>query len=437
MMLLGSLAKATGGWVSDESAERVVDSATIDSRSTSRGSLFFALRGSNTDGHNFVDRVLENGGMAVVSSGERREGIILVQSVEEALLDAARWRRGSIGSRVIAITGSCGKTTTRRLLAAALECRYSVYCTKGNLNNHLGMPLTILNTPEEDPDVIILEIGMNHAGELLMLGEIASPTDCLVTNIGRAHMEFFDSIDDIARAKAELIRTTSPGGICVIPADEPILTAAAHDRGLQVRYFGDGGDAWFEEDSGTFTACPWRRELKLQLEGHHNMMNALSAILMADSCNVESECSMKAVERVTPLGGRGRIVRAGSITVLDESYNANPDSTAACLDVLQDMSGSRGVVLGDMRELGDSAPDFHREILRKADGIGLDFIIITGEMYASVIESVVRTEVHKAVDWQDALRILRGIEPSDCTVLVKGSNSLKLGELVRSLEEGI
>jgi len=437
MMRLGDIALAVSGWVAPESADRVVTSAVIDSRDSGRDCLFFALAGRSTDGHQYIDSVLENNGMAVVSRGNKREGIILVESVEKALLDAAQWRRGNIESRVIAITGSSGKTTTRLFLAAALECNYTVYSTRRNLNNHLGMPLTILNVPEKDPDIIILELGMNHAGELTLLGEIASPTDCLVTNIGHAHMEFFNTIDDIARAKAELVRTTDPGGMCVIPVDEEILKSTAHDTGLNVRYFGDGGDAWFEEEDGRYIIYPWKKELRLQFEGSHNMMNAVSAVLMADALNVPPERTISAIAAVTPFKGRGRILKVGRITILDESYNANPDSTGACLDVLAGIEGSRGAVLGDMRELGRNAPDFHREILQKADGIGLDFMILTGELYDSVKSTAVRTQIFVAEDWKEALRILRDVALSECTVLVKGSNSLKLSELIRFMEEGI
>ncbi|MCK5117157.1 MAG: UDP-N-acetylmuramoyl-tripeptide--D-alanyl-D-alanine ligase [Candidatus Aegiribacteria sp.] len=437
MMRLGDIALACGGWIAPESAGRVVTSAVIDSRDAAMDCLFFALAGGSTDGHQYVDNVLQDNGMAVVSRGSKRCGIILVESVEQALLDAAQWRRSNIGSRVIGITGSSGKTTTRLFLTAVLECSYSVYSTSRNLNNHLGMPLTILNAPEEDPDIIILELGMNHAGELLLLGEVASPTDCLVTNIGHAHMEFFNTIDDIARAKAELIRTTAPGGLCVIPVDEDILKSTAQIAELNIRYFGDGGDAWFEEEDGTSIIYPYKKELRLQFDGSHNKMNAVSAVLMAVALNVPIERAITAIAAVSPAKGRGRTVRVSGITILDESYNANPDSTRACLAVLQGIKGSRGAVLGDMRELGKNASIFHREILLKADSIGLDFLILTGELYDSVKAAAVRTRIFMAEDWKEALRILRETASSECTVLVKGSNSLQLGELVRSMEEGI
>ncbi|MBN2587213.1 MAG: UDP-N-acetylmuramoyl-tripeptide--D-alanyl-D-alanine ligase [Candidatus Fermentibacteraceae bacterium] len=437
MITLGDIAGASGGWVSPVSAARSVSDCVIDSRMAGEGSLFFALKGAHADGHDYVEDVLRRNGMAVVSRGGEREGTVVVRSVENALLDAAGWRRSTIGCRVLAVTGSSGKTTTRRLLTAALECRFRVYGTPGNLNNHLGLPLVILNAPEKDPDVMVLEMGMNHPGELLVLGRAARPTDCLITSIGRAHMEFFGSLDEVAGAKSELISSTEPEGYCVIPAGQGILERAAMRRGLRTRFFGEGGDAWIEiGDDGVCTLHPWMVPVKLSLRGRHNCVNAAAAALMASLLGVPPEASAAAMSLVQPSGGRGRIVRTGGLVIMDESYNANPDSTLACLDVLDRTSGRKAAVLGDMRELGEKGPEFHREILRKADALGLELLILTGSIYGSVAEEVRGTEVLVATDWKEALILLRERLRGQCTVLVKGSNSLRLGELVRSLEEG-
>lgn len=434
-MRVSDIAYATGGWASQETSFRMVDRVVIDSRQSGDASLFFALKGERTDGHLYVDEVLENGGYAVVSRGQERNGVILVDNVEQALMDAAKWRREQFSSRVVAITGSCGKTTTRQLLSAALQTHLNVYSTSGNLNNQLGLPLTILNVPESDPDVIVLEMGMNHAGELALLGNISSPTDCLITNIGLAHLEFFNSLEAIARAKAELIRTTAHEGICVIPTGEIVLRDAALERKLNIRYFGTGGDAWFTKEGGSYVLQPWNEPLNLQFEGDHNVSNATAAVLMAETFDVSPLTAARAMEDVIPASGRGRIVEAGEITILDESYNANPDSTLACLNVLGRMKGDRAAVLGDMRELGETAPELHRGILEKADSLKLKFLILTGEIYYSVIDTVVNTEVFFAADWQEALEMLQGSVTSGCTVLVKGSNSISLGKLVQAIEE--
>ncbi len=488
MMRLGDVARATGGWVSPESAQRVVADCVIDSRKAGKGSLFFALEGIHTDGHAFVDDVLRKDGMAVVSRGERRRDTVVVQSVEKALLDAAEWKRGTIGSKVVAITGSSGKTTTRRLLIAALECRYTVYGTTGNLNNHIGLPLVLLNAPEKDADLMVLEMGMNHAGELLVLGGVSRPHHCLITNIGRAHMEFFTSVDGVARAKAEVIRTTAPGGFCVIPEGEDILSRTAEERGLDISSFGPGGDVWLDiDDCGSCVLEPWNIGMRLALSGRHNCVNAMVAVLMAHRLGVKPEDAVRALtidateaaplrpheidlvveraagspmfvgelaaalmgqrlgvnpedavramEGLSPSGGRGRILRTDGLVILDESYNANPDSTLVCLDVLGTAEGNRAAVLGDMYELGERAPEYHREVLMRAEEIGLDLLILTGSIYASQLEKTGLTGAVTAADWREALTALRERAPRPCTVLVKGSNAMELGRLVRALEE--
>lgn len=437
MMNLGEISAATGGVLDPADASRPVYRCVIDSREASEGSLFFALRGSNVDGHDFVDQVISTGGMAVIERGPGIRGTVLVKSVEKALLDAAAWRRNGMDCRVVGITGSSGKTTTRRLLTAALEIRFRVYGTSGNLNNHIGLPLVILNAPEETPEVMVIEAGMNHPGELTVLGGVASPTDCLVTSIGRAHMEFFASVEDVARAKAELILSTRPGGTCVVPCGQDILTAAAASRNLTLATVGRDRDAWAEKGTeGDYSLQPWGIRMELQLQGLHNMTNAASAALMASLLGVPPEDSIAAMASVRPAAGRGRRVAAAGLVIMDESYNANPDSTLACLRVLESVPGTRAAVLGDMRELGPSAPEYHREILRKADSMDLDFLVLTGPIYSSVVREVRRVEVFTAADWREALGILRQRVRPATTLLVKGSNSLRLGELVRSLEEG-
>ena len=437
MIRISDIARAAGGWISPETSFGSIENVVIDSRVSGKSSLFFALEGEKTDGHLYVDEVIENGGYAVVSRGLKRNGIILVDNVEQALLDAAKWRRRQFDSRVIAITGSSGKTTTRQLLTSALRTSYDVFSTSGNLNNQLGLPITILNVPDPPPSIIILEMGMNHAGELALLGSIALPTDCLITNVGLAHLEYFPSREGIAKAKAELIQATDPGGTCVIPVGEPILKKAALDRRLDIKFFGENGDAWYKnDDDGSYRMYPWGIKLDLQFEGDHNASNAVSAVLMAEVIGVSPQAAITGMENVSPDAGRGKIVEAGDVTILDESYNANPDSTRACLKVLGSITGDRAAVLGDMRELGERAQELHRQVLETADSLGLKFLILTGDLYNSVKNTVVHTDVFCAEDWFEALSILRQIVTPGSTVLVKGSNSVRLSELVRLMEEG-
>lgn len=433
-MRLGELALAMGGSPPGDSAGSPVGRVVTDSRQAGPGDLFFALPGERTDGHLFVGDVLRAGGRAVVSGGLPGEGVIVVESVEDALVAAAAWRREHLSSTVIGLSGSSGKTTTRMLLCVALQGSHDVYGTSGNHNNRIGLPLTILNIPEPEPDIVVLEMGMNHAGELAELCRIARPDHCLITNIGTAHMEFFCAREGIAEAKAELLTGTAPGGFCVIPVGEPILAERARQARLDIRTAGPGGDAWAEPTRAGCVLMPWSVRLDLSLRGKHHCANAAATMLMAEHLGASVADAARAMEQVQPMRGRGRVVRAEGLVILDESYNANPDSTAACLDALGEAAGPRGAVLGDMRELGPCAADYHRAVLDRVEGLGLEFLIVVGEIYASVLEARRCTRTFSAKDWEQALGCLRAEARPGCTVLVKGSNSLHLGELVRRME---
>lgn len=403
---------------------------TIDSREARQGSLFFALSGRNTDGHRFVADVLGDGGAAVVSRDGFTGPILEVDSVEEALLEAGSWARESMEFPVVAVTGSSGKTTTRKMIAAALSREYVTWETQGNLNNHLGLPLTLLNTPEKT-EFLVLEMGMNHPGEILRLGWAARPLHAVVTNVGRAHMEFFHSIEDVARAKSELLQTTAPGGIALIPAGEEILAGAAMERELEIVTHGEGGDCWLENGK----AMPWGIDLKLKYMGEHNMANALCAIAFADHMGVEPADAAEALALISPSPGRGENLHIDDRTIIDESYNANPDSTAACLRaVSSSLPEPRLALLGDMLEQGGRADEFHRDVLMLAEELGFSIKILVGNHYKTAARELEAKGCINAADWKDALEILRRTALPGSSVLVKGSNSVGLSKLVEILK---
>ncbi len=435
MMLIRDLVRAVDGWVDESCLDLEVSNTVIDSRSVSAGSLFFALKGENTNGHLFVDDVVANGGLAVVSEGKKKKGIVLVEDVKDALLRAASWNRSRFSFPLIGITGSSGKTTTRELLAGALREKYSVYCTSGNLNNDLGVPLTLLNIPEPPPDIVVLEMGMNHPGELALLGEIASPTACLVTNIGTAHIEYFESRDGIARAKAELIEKTAAGGFCVIPKGEQILCDAAEVREMQTAFSGIGGDLWVSDNNGEHTLQPSGERVDLHFCGGHNYENAVSALLMSKNFGLSRAASIYGIQKVRPMEGRGRVIDCGRFKVIDESYNANPESTIACLNTLVSMKGRSVAVLGDMLELGSRAEDLHSKVLDYARELDIELLILTGDIYRSVVNKVQTKNICYAADWMEAEELLQENCPSGSIVLIKGSRAIALDSLVRALSK--
>ncbi len=414
--------------------EYMFSHAVIDSRNAGPSSLFFALPGINTDGHSFVADVLGAGGAAVVSRDGFTGSILEVDSVEEALMEAGAWARDCIKYPVVGVTGSSGKTTTRIMLNAALSTKYKSWQTKGNLNNHLGLPLTLLNTPSS-VEILVLEMGMNHAGELSRLGWAARPNLSLITNIGTAHIENFGTREKIIEAKAELLHCTEKGGIAVIPAGEEILLREAELRGLEIITHGTGGDFWLENGR----AMPWGIDLVLEHAGEHNMQNAVAAMAAAQRLGIDPVDSAAAISLLNPVKGRGSVFMSQGITVIDESYNANPQSTVACLKSAIQMHEKPVIaVLGDMLELGDHSLSGHKEVLQAVEDLGIDRVILVGRMYREASKHHSGIEKSLAVDWEEALSLVReSVEPGS-SLLVKGSNSIRLGLLVRELEkEGI
>lgn len=406
------------------------DRAVVDSRDVKPGTLFFALAGSRTDGHRFVASVLGEGGAAVVSRDGFTGPVLEVDSVEEALLEAGAWARDAMEFPVAAVTGSNGKTTTRRMIATALRCLYRTSETRGNLNNHLGLPLTLLNAPA-DTEFLVLEAGMNHSGELLRLGWAARPNHAVVTCIGRAHMEFFDSLDAVSEAKAELLRTTEKGGTALIPAGNGILAATAEECGLDTATHGPGGDFWLEGR----TAMPWRVELDLRFRGEYNYRNALCAMAFAERLGIDPEESASALALLEPASGRGRMIRVQSRVIFDESYNANPDSTSECLRSVSVSDPPRIAVLGDMLEQGERTQEYHREVLLLAHELGFQTKITVGKHYRAACEETGTPGCIPVDDGDEALAILRKIAPEGAAILVKGSNSVGLKALVEKLEK--
>lgn len=434
--LLSYIASATGGTL--EGPDAMADGACVDSRLASSGMLFFAMPGVRTDGHAFVPEVLALGASAVVSSGPALSGTIRVRSVPDALLAAGSAVRSTLEGRVIAVTGSSGKTTTRELLSLALSPAYKTDSSRGNLNNRIGLPLSILNL-DRDAGACILELGMNHAGEILELGSVARPDASVITNVGTAHIEFFDGHDSLAAAKAELLDTTARGGICVIPAGEPVLLEAARRNSLDCTTVGPEGDFRLVTDDSGARIEPLGVRVILSASGSHLLEDAALAIVAAMRLGVDPRDAAQAVESFAGLPGRGRIFVSRGMTIVDESYNANPDSMKACLEALSRRPGRRGAVLGDMLELGARSAELHSEVLEKAAECGLEFVLLVGPGMrdAAPALSGSGTRVEYADDPEDALERLSTVHSEGLRLLVKGSHSMGLDRIVEVLREEV
>ena len=456
MRLDGEMAaRAMGGRL--EGAAGVATGVSIDSRTLAPGDLFFAIRGPHHDGHAFVPDALRAGAVgAVVESGyDRREEapggfLIRVSDPTEALGALAREERLKSGARIVAITGSLGKTTTKEAAAAAIGAGHTVFRSRGNLNNQWGLPLSLLS--REDEEVGVVELGMSAPGEIRTLTEIAVPDCGVVTTIAEAHLEFFGSVEAIAAAKGELFEALPGGATAVVNADDELVCAQA-DRfsGRRVTYgFSEGGFSEGVDVRGTgYAARPSGLVFEVRafggpavsvacgLAGRHNAGNVLAGLAAATVLDVPIERAARGVADLAPLPGRGTRVRLrGGAVALDETYNSSPRALRAVLREFAALpAGRRIVVVGDMRELGADAAPLHRDCGRLAGELPLDLIVGVGPLGRTFAEAAatVGSETAVAADPDEAAALLEGALRPDDVVLFKASRAVGLDAALRRL----
>ncbi len=438
----------TGTPVGDPHGDRVL----TDSRVPVAGALFVALAGPRFDGHAFVEEVLAAGAAgAVVSAawwgaGGRHHAtdVFVVPDTALALGDLARAHRARRPVPLAAITGSNGKTTTKELLAAALAPLGPVLKTRGNLNNHVGLPLTLLELTGEHRAAAV-EIGLNHPGELRVLSGIARPRVAVITNVSAAHLEGLGTVAGVARAKSEIVAGLEGGGTLVVPhGDAPLAEALAAYRGRRVTFGLDPAAGLHPErlaprsDGGTDVILPGGVIVPLKLPGEHNVRNLLAALAAARALGVEPAAAAPHVAGVEPVAGRLAPRRAGGVLILDDTYNANPASLAASLRVLaaRPEPGRRHAILGDMLELGPDAARLHREA--GAGAAFVDGLVTVGalarEIGAGAVEAGLSPAAWREAPDGDAAGALLAAElaPGD-VVLVKASRGIRLETAVARL----
>lgn len=338
---------------------------SIDSRTVQQGDLFFALKGPNHDAHQYIAQVLSAGAAAVVVDRDIADPrALIVPDTLAALQQTASWARSQFAGKVIGVTGSAGKTTTKDVIAALLSTKWKTGKTVGNFNNHVGLPLSILRLPN-DAQVAVLELGMNHGGEIRDLSAISRHSIAVVTNVGPAHIENFDSIEGIAAAKRELVEALPPNGIAILNADDPFVArfADAH-AGRTVTYGIDHpADVRATDVQGSRFVVDGV-EFHSPLTGRHNVLNVLAGIAVAREFGIDTAELVDAVRDLQAGKMRGERIVHNGIVLWNDSYNANPSAMKAMIDVLRDtdVPGRRIAVLGEMLELGHSAEALHREV---------------------------------------------------------------------------
>jgi len=422
----------------------------FDSRLLRPGEVFFALKGDARDGSDFVRDAQARGAAAAVVSG-MVDGLpndfvqIVVASPLDALQRLAIHARGGIKAPVIAISGSNGKTTTKEMLAHILSGSMTVSKSPGNFNNHIGVPLTILRAGKES-DVLVIELGSNHRGEIARLARIARAHVGVVTNVGRAHIGFFGSVEEIAREKSDVLRNLEPGGTGVVNADDRVLEGALADidaglvtfaveRGAQFKAVGVNQSG----DGSSFTVAG--HQVRLKVPGLHNVYNALAAIAAASLLNIEAGEAAEALGSFEPV--RVKALSGSSITIMDDSYNANPDSVRAAADILSGTAAQRKIfILGEMLELGDESEQLHREVGSMLAASGIDILIGIGGRTRSAIEEAVASGMDpgKALFFETKAaaksHIGSTVREGD-VILVKGSRLAGLEEICEFLKSTV
>ena len=415
---------------------------TTDTRQCKVGMMFFALRGENFDGNSYAAKALELGCSYVVVDNpayavEDDAQVLLVDDSLRALQMMARHHRRVLGTPIVGITGTNGKTTTKELVAAVLAKKYRILYTQGNLNNHIGVPLTLLNLTREH-EMAIVEMGANHPGDIKELVEIAEPDYGLITNVGLAHLQGFGSLEGVIRTKGEMydyLRGTEKRTI-FLNVDNAHLKGIA--GGLETVTYGQTPEA---EVCGEIVACDpylrfrWRRcdgerrEVTTQLIGSYNIDNALCAAAVGSYFGVGAEEVSAALAEYTPQNNRSQLTKTENNMLVVDAYNANPTSMRAALDNFARMEVPRKMaILGDMKELGEATATAHQEVVDRLETCGFDEVWLVGEAFAKT-KHTQRT----FADVEEVKVALQEAMPHDAYILIKGSNSMKLASLISYL----
>ncbi len=430
---IGEIARAIGA--NAASGEREITGWSVDTRTLAPGDLYFALRGENHDGHEYVGAAMEQGAVgAVVERPCGWANELVVGDALRALQCAGAWARKQWGGTVVAVTGSAGKTTTKDAIAHLLAVDGPVGKTIGNFNNHIGVPLSILRLPAESR-IGVLEMGMNHAGELRDLAAIAKPDIGVVTNVGYAHVEFFGSIDGVAAAKRELIEALPASGVAVLNADDPRVARFRDGRpGRTITFgFSEGADVrgeWIDKANDGLTRFrALGVEFETSLTGRHGAMNLLAAMAVAQVFGIQPSRLRDAVRSFETGKMRGERIEHAGIAVWNDCYNSNPEAAESMIDVLRQTPAARRIaVLGEMLELGQAGEELHRRVGRYAAARGIDLLIGVRGAARAMVDSAERAGLAARFfeDPGEAGACARAEARAGDAVLFKGSRGVKM-----------
>ena len=440
-----------GTYHGDESLlDREVAGVTIDSRKVEKDFLFVAINGERFNAHQFIPDTIEKGALCVVSHedlGDTDYPYILVEATGQALLDIAKLYRDSFDVKVVGITGSVGKTSTKEMIASVLAQKYNVHKTQGNFNNECGLPLTIFEMNEEH-QVSVLEMGINHFGEMRKLSTVASPDICVITNIGVAHLEFLKTQEGILHEKTQMFQDMKNGGSIIVNGDDPLLAELGPVKGVQPIFYGTSSGCSVSA-SGIVpmglrgTSCIIHTPIgefdcTVPTPGMHMVSNALAGAAVGYVMGLSCEEIKAGIEHLPFLPGRNNIIQTEKSIILDDCYNANPVSMKAAIDVLNLGIGRRVAIVGNMGELGENADNLHREVGAYLAQTGVDAVFAVGDLARSITDGFQELAPKRCARWfasnEELIPLLKDLIQDGDNILVKASNSMHFSEIVSALQ---
>jgi UDP-N-acetylmuramoyl-tripeptide--D-alanyl-D-alanine ligase len=449
-MISMSLSNAAAAIESTYDGEDIIFSGcSIDSRTIEKGNLFIAINGENFDGHDYASTAEEKGAAALLLEREvsHNKPLLKVKDTRKAMGLLAKYWREEMSIPLVAITGSNGKTTVKEMISSVLSEISEVHATSGNLNNDIGVPLTLFGLDKKHQYAVI-EMGANHPGEIEWLSAIARPNVAVITQCAPAHLEGFGDIDGVAKAKAEIYSGLQPSGTAIINADDTYAEFWSKQCKLikQISFGIKSEDADVRaknildvKQSATtdfeLICSVGSINISLPLAGTHNVMNALSAAACCLSLDISLQTIQNGFEKMSPVKGRLQTKQGKQgARIIDDTYNANPTSLDAALNVLSSYEGMRYLVLGDMGELGDTAVELHRDAGVAAKQAGIDGLFTIGELSINAMQAYGEDALH--FESYDALdKALLGLLNKDTTIVIKGSRAMQMERIVNTLTE--
>lgn len=454
-LTLAQIAEACGGTLigGNEAKEYTVTGVEIDSRRVKAGDLFVAIPGEKVDGHKFIPDVLKKGAYALSQQSLDVDGAyILVEDTVTAMKRLARFYRNTLDIKVVGITGSVGKTSTKEMIASVLGTKFRVHKTQGNFNNGIGLPLTIFQI-EKEHQVAVLEMGISEFGEMHELADMAQPDIMVITNIGLCHLENLKTRDGILKAKTESFAHLKPDGVVILNGDDDKLSTVEQVAGRKPVFYGIKGrnlcetsvcaDAVTEHGlegmTAEFHTPQGDMEVFIPIPGEHNVYNAMAATCVAEQLGLSMDEIKCGIAAASTISGRTNLIHTKGMTVIDDCYNANPVSMKASLDVLSKAEGRKIAVLGDMGELGEDEQQLHYEVGTYAGTLPIDLLFCVGTLSGKLAEGAKKqnpalTVKHYGTREEMTEELLATVKEDDA-VLVKASHFMEFPKVVAALTE--